>query len=88
MRFTSAGKFILLTVIGVYISFRILPIIVLADFKNSAVLLTEANTGTEMAPFYWMVIIVGGCIAATLTYVSWRKYRGEKKKQMNKDSNS
>lgn len=35
----------------------------------------------DMAPFYWIVGIVGGCIAATLTYVSWQKYKSEEKNQ-------
>jgi len=38
----------------------------------------------EMIPFFWMVLIVGGCIAITLSYVSWRKYKGEKNKKKNK----
>ncbi|MDY0408309.1 sporulation protein YpjB [Virgibacillus soli] len=40
---------------------------------------------SEMVPFYWMVFIVGGCIAVTLSYVSWRKYKGEQKKRAKKD---
>lgn len=47
-----------------------------------------SKKGPGMIPFYWMVVIVGGCIACTLTYVSWRKYKGEKNKQTNKDPNS
>ncbi|WP_174613591.1 sporulation protein YpjB [Virgibacillus ihumii] len=43
---------------------------------------------SSMVPLYWMTIIVGGCIAVTLTYVSWRKYKAEKKKNVNNDSNS
>lgn len=30
------------------------------------------------SPFVLGVIIVGGCIIATLSYVSWKKYKGEK----------
>ncbi|WP_152654601.1 sporulation protein YpjB [Oceanobacillus sp. CFH 90083] len=29
------------------------------------------------SPFIVGVIIVGGCIIATLSYVSWKKYKGE-----------
>ncbi|WP_226374312.1 sporulation protein YpjB [Virgibacillus alimentarius] len=47
---------------------------------------TAPKKDSEMIPFYWMIIIVGGCIAFTLSYVSWRKYKGEEKKE--KDSNS
>lgn len=50
---------------------------------------TEENPtkGKEMIPFYWMIFIVGSCIAVTLSYVSWRKYKGEqnKKQEQSKD---
>ena len=39
----------------------------------------------ELIPFIWTVGIVGGCIAITLSYVSWRKYKGEEKKKARKD---
>ena len=52
-----------------------------ADVKTTA-------TKNDMEPFYWTVAIVGGCIAITLSYVSWRKYKGEEKKRPKKDSNS
>lgn len=48
---------------------------------------TTAHTN-NMEPFYWTVGIVGGCIAITLSYVSWRKYKGEEKKRDKKNSNS
>lgn len=35
----------------------------------------------EMIPFYWTVGIIGGVIGLTLAYVSWRKYKAEKRKQ-------
>ena len=38
----------------------------------------------QLFPFIWIVLIVGGCIGITLTYVSWRKYRGEKKNKQDK----
>ncbi|MEN2766191.1 sporulation protein YpjB [Ornithinibacillus xuwenensis] len=40
----------------------------------------------NMFPFYWLIIIVGGIIAITLSYVSWRKYRGEKEEKKNLDT--
>lgn len=43
------------------------------------------HKNVAMTPFYWVIIIVGGCIAITLTYVSWRKYKGEKKKKKLKE---
>ncbi|SFE46107.1 Sporulation protein YpjB (SpoYpjB) [Lentibacillus persicus] len=45
-----------------------------------------STANVTMAPFYWMIGIVGGSIAITLSYVGWRKYRGERKKQTDDDS--
>ena len=42
----------------------------------------------DMVPFYWIIGIVGGCIAVTLSYVSWKKYKEEEKKQTKKDGNN
>lgn len=50
-----------------------------ADTVNEA-----SGKSKEMIPFYWMIFIVGGCIALTLSYVSWKKYKGEKKKEKSK----
>ncbi|KKE79356.1 sporulation protein YpjB [Oceanobacillus caeni] len=33
----------------------------------------------EWSPIIWAVVIVAGSIGITLSYVSWRKYKGEKK---------
>ncbi|MBU5265431.1 hypothetical protein KQI21_00825 [Virgibacillus proomii] len=43
----------------------------------------EQNGG--IIPLIWIVIIVGGCIGITLTYVSWRKYKGEAEKRNKQD---
>lgn len=40
----------------------------------------------DMTPFFWAVGIVGGCIAITLAFVSWKKYKAEEKKQVKKDT--
>lgn len=37
-------------------------------------------------PFYWMIMLIGGIIIITLSYVSWRKYQGEKKSKQKRDS--
>lgn len=37
-------------------------------------------------PFYWMILLIGGIIIITLSYVSWRKYLGEKKSKQKRDS--
>ncbi|WP_284141304.1 MULTISPECIES: sporulation protein YpjB [unclassified Virgibacillus] len=41
----------------------------------------DTKESSGMIPLFWIIIIVGGCIALTLSYVSWRKYKGEKNKQ-------
>lgn len=84
MNFTSIGKLMIIMSMGIY---TLLNFPVTAHAAGHS-LLIATKTNTEMAPFYWMVVIVGGCIAITLTYVSWRKYKGEKKKRIKKDSNS
>lgn len=71
--------------IGIWL--MLVPGSVSATPNMHVVIFTKTNE-PGMIPFYWMTIIVGGCIAATLTYVSWRKYKAEKKKHLNKDSNS
>lgn len=38
-----------------------------------------------MVPFVWVVAVVGGCIAVTLSYVGWRKYKGEEKSKHKQD---
>lgn len=37
-------------------------------------------------PFYWMIMLIGGIIIITLSYVSWRKYKGEKKNSQKRDT--
>lgn len=73
--------------IGVYILLRFDLLTVHAYQKSNPVLFSNVNHA-EMIPLYIIIVIVGGCIAVTLTYVSWRKYRAEKNKQTNKDSDS
>ncbi|WP_099158346.1 sporulation protein YpjB [Virgibacillus ndiopensis] len=69
-------------IIGIYVYF---PCSVYAmDIVASA----HSTTSKDMTPFYWTVGIVGGLIAITLTYVGWRKYKGDKKKSANNDPNS
>lgn len=41
----------------------------------------------NLSRLYWMISLIGGLIILTLSYVSWRKYKAEKKKKK-KDSNS
>lgn len=37
------------------------------------------SNGIILSPFTLGVLIVGGCIIGTLSYVSWRKYKAEVK---------
>lgn len=40
---------------------------------------------SSMVPFFSLVILIGGSIVITLSYVSWRKYKGtEYQKKMQK----
>ena len=45
----------------------------------------NSSENTDLAPLFWTVLFVGGSIAVTLSYVSWRKYKGEAKKETKKD---
>jgi len=36
---------------------------------------------SSFVPFYWMIMLIGGVIIVTLSYVSWRKYKGQKQEQ-------
>ncbi|MFD1360547.1 sporulation protein YpjB [Lentibacillus salinarum] len=77
-------KRMLMPIIGLYIFMQLSAPIIASAEKHPA----ENTANMTMVPFYWMVGIVGGSIAITLTYVSWRKYKGEKKKQTEDDSNN
>ncbi|WP_231514813.1 sporulation protein YpjB [Oceanobacillus salinisoli] len=43
------------------------------------------SNNLDWSPFLWAVIIIGGSIGITLSYVSWRKYKGEQKYRKKKD---
>ncbi len=45
----------------------------------------ESKAVAEASSFFWPVLLVGGCIILTLSYVSWKKYKGEKQKQADED---
>lgn len=74
--------------------FRYLLIILIALFSMiffaPEIAAKEANVTVtiEIKSFLWIVSIVGGCIATTLAYVSYKKYKSMKKKQTNDKSNS
>lgn len=55
----------------------------MSNFINSSIV----NLVQSMSSLYWVILAVGGIIVITLAYVSWVKYKEEKKRQK-KDSNS
>lgn len=46
--------------------------------------LASTTKTNDIIPFYWIVIILGGIIMLTLSYVSWRKYKALENKKNNK----
>nr|WP_269635340.1 sporulation protein YpjB [Oceanobacillus manasiensis] len=46
----------------------------------------QTDMKADFSLLFWTIGIVGGCIAITLTYVSWRKYKGEEKKRKQQDN--
>ncbi|WP_068672018.1 sporulation protein YpjB [Oceanobacillus sp. Castelsardo] len=42
----------------------------------------------EWSPIIWAVVIIAGSIGITLSYVSWKKYKGEKKHSKNERQNN
>ncbi|MCR2820226.1 sporulation protein YpjB [Lederbergia panacisoli] len=56
-----------------------------ADLKK---LFSDVNKDDTDPSIWWVMIMTGGIIISTLSYVSWRKYRGQKMlKQKRKDPN-
>ena len=43
--------------------------------------LDDEILASSVIPFYWMILLIGGLIVLTLAYVSFRKYRGQKRKK-------
>lgn len=78
---------IILVGISVILLFHALPVEALENSSPDPS--PPPEKGAQKFPFYWVIAIVGGCIAITLTYVSWRKYKAdEKKEKTKKNSNS
>jgi len=47
---------------------------------------TENSPTSNGIPFYIVATIIGGVIVITLTYVSWKKYRAERKNTKENDN--
>lgn len=84
----TQAKLLIIILVGIGVAFLLgtVPVEAVENTSPDPSVLPKKDAG--MIPLYWMIIIVGGCIAFTLSYVSWRKYKGEEKKQTKKDSNS
>ncbi|MUK87282.1 hypothetical protein GMD78_02550 [Ornithinibacillus sp. L9] len=65
----------------------IICMVLLFDISSVSAESESTKGSADMIPFYWMLFIVGGCIAITLSYVSWRKYKAEKKKDSEEKQN-
>src|SRR5690625_2133257 len=55
-----------------------------STMADEAVKTEEVKNSFELVPFFWTVRIVGGFIGLTLIYVSWRKYKAEEEKEIEK----
>lgn len=82
-------KHLLITVfigIMVFISYNLNHVIAYANSRSDDVIQIKKNL--DMVSFVIVIGIVGGCIASTLIYVSWIKYKSEEKRHSKNDSNS
>jgi len=71
-------------IIGTMLYFYLEPVSLKASAASD--MSTVKENAIQLTPLFWTIAIIGGCITLTLTYVSWKKYKGEKKKQsMKKD---
>lgn len=63
----------------------IIEILFFSKNTKAKVKTETVQKSVDMIAFYWVLFVIGGLIALTLTYVSWRKYKGEKQKQRTHD---
>lgn len=50
--------------------------LVYANMYATSSAVTKTSSGQEL--IVWAIVIIGGSIGITLSYVSWRKYKGER----------
>lgn len=53
--------------------------------EDLQVLFADGKKETTLPSLWWVMTSIGGMIIMTLTYVGWRKYRGEKEGKMVRD---
>ncbi len=77
--------YLITLMIGVILS--VLSVVKLNHTYANTINTTEYQVST-MVPFYWMIMLIGGLILITLSYVSWRKYKGTQKKKKDRRANN
>ncbi|WP_010095886.1 sporulation protein YpjB [Ornithinibacillus scapharcae] len=83
MKKTNIVKLIIWFIIGILC--YLLMEFIIGD-NVTALIKTEEKGNDRLFPFYWLMLIVGLIIVSTLSYVSWRKYKGEKDEKKNHDN--
>lgn len=83
MKKSNIVKLIIWFIIGILCYFIIELLI---SDNVTALVKAEKKGNNRMFPFYWLMLIVGLIIVSTLSYVSWRKYKGEKDPKRNSDN--
>lgn len=71
-------------IIGTY--FYVDPISLQASSVHE--ITSETKEDFQFTPLILTIIIIGGFITITLSYVSWKKYKAEKKKQTSEKDKS
>lgn len=52
---------------------------ILTNHVTSAVNSAQSVQTADLTPLFLLIGIIGGCITLTLSYVSWLKYKAEKR---------
>lgn len=80
---------ILIGIVTFFTLFVLLNVIFvdLIEARQDQTVISSTTDRLQLGTFFWMVGIVGGCIAITLTYVSWKKYKQENHRYRIKNKN-
>ncbi|AXI11154.1 hypothetical protein CV093_11105 [Oceanobacillus sp. 143] len=54
-------------------------------YANPQQTVAVSENNSEWATFIYSSLIIAGLIISTLSYVSWRKYKGKRKREQNND---
>lgn len=87
IRFLKATSFLFATCFIIGVILCVLSVIRLNHtYANTSQ--SNESFAITMIPFYWLIMLIGGLILITLSYVSWRKYKGMKARQKDRGSNN